>query len=37
MTTAGDTVADASVTEQIKQTPLGPDEDLEQRIYESVR
>jgi cytochrome c biogenesis protein ResB len=37
MTTAGTAVTDGSVAEQINQTPLGPDEDLEQRIYESVR
>lgn len=37
VTATGDTVTDVPITEQIKQTPLRPDEDLEQRIYESVR
>lgn len=37
LTTAGNTVSDTALTEQIRQTPLAPDEELEKKIYESVR
>lgn len=37
VTATGDTVNQTPIAEQIAQTPLSPDEDLEQRIYESIR